>query len=314
MERRRLIGHGTGGERRGRRRAWAARAARRTGVLVGLLAAAAGLAPRRAAVAQAAIAPIPGRAHLVGVVRDSGGTPIPGATVRLTSDPRGAVSGPDGRFVLPGVLPGPTVGTVRRLGHLPVEFEVDLPRGARVEVAVTLVPSPTRLPTVVVDGERRDFLLYANGFYERRGRGQGVFLDPGFLEPRSAAPLKTVLREVPRLRQRCDPVGARCQMLIERPGAEACEPTVWLDGAPAPDGAVDEVVPVARVRGVEIYRDPLFAPGSFVTPGARCGAIVVWTDAAPGFSAFLPRRKLLLPPPADSAPATVPEERPAGPG
>jgi hypothetical protein len=241
---------------------------------------------------------------LAGVVSDSAGGRVAGATVRLDRGGGTALTDDEGRFVL-GALPAGHVGaTVRRLGFLPADFELDLPAGTRVEVSVRLVPSAAALPTLIVDGERRELTLQANGFYERARVATGRFLRPEFLDARRGVPLSTVLREVPRVTMRCELGGVRCRATVG-PTSAACEPRVWVDGMPAPDGALDELVPRDRVRGVEVYTSAGFLPGDFLRPGDTCGAIAIWTDVAPTWSRYLPRQKLRLPPP-DSARAGVP--------
>jgi hypothetical protein len=197
---------------------------------------------------------------------------------------------------------------VRRLGHLPADFELEVPRGTRVEVAVKLVASPTPQPTVVVEGQRRDFLLYANGFYDRQRVANGTFLDPEFLAARAGVPLHTVLREVTRVRQVCDPSQMRCRTLLDGLG-QACEPRVWVDGTLAPAGAFDEIVARQRVRAMEVYRTAPQIPIQFQRLGERCGAILVWTEQAPGWSArYLPRRVLRL----EEAPVAAPADSTRG--
>ena len=247
-----------------------------------------------------------GRAVLTGVVTDSAGTRIGGATVRLDRNGGVTISDDDGRFAIAGLPAGRVGATVRRLGFLPADFELELQPGTRVELAVKLAPSVAALPTVVVDGERRELLLQANGFYERARFGNGTFLRPEFLEARRGVPLSTVLREVPRVTMRCEGTGGRCRAVVGTP-ARACEATLWVDGMRAPDGVLDEVVSRDRVRGVEVYASAAFVPGDFVQPGDTCGAIAIWTEVAPTWSHYLPRQRLSVPAlRPDSAPPRIP--------
>jgi hypothetical protein len=219
------------------------------------------------------------------------------------------VSDEEGRFTIGGLPAGHVGATVRRPGFLPADFELDLPAGTRVEVSVRLAPSVAVLPTVVVDGERRELILQANGFYDRARFGTGHFLRPEFLDARRSVPLSMVLREVPRLQLRCEVGGARCRAAIGTPG-RACEPRLWVDGTPALDGALDEIVPRDRVRGVEVYTSAGFLPGDFLRPGDSCGAIAIWTELAPTWSRWLPRQRLQLPPAAAARPDTQPRRLP----
>lgn len=240
-----------------------------------------------------------GRSSVVGLVRDSAGQPIAGALVRFEALGRGVVTGDDGRFAVTGLRAGPLAGGVRRLGYLPGDFVLQMPPGVQVSVEVRMAASPTRLPSVVVDGERRDFLLMANGYYDRARASTGTFLGPEFLEARRGVSLHTLLREVPRVRVVCDPVGLRCDPMFARPGA-TCAPRLWVDGVVAPAGVVDEIVPRDRVRAVEVYPSAAFVPGDFVRPGDLCGVIAIWTEQAPTWSRYLPRQvvSVPVPPPA----------------
>ena len=67
-----------------------------------------------------------------------------------------------------------------------------------------------------------------------------------------------------------------------------------MDGVPAPDGVLDEVVPRDRVRGVEVYLSAGFLPGDFLRPGDTCGAIAIWTEVAPTWSRSFPRQRLIV--------------------
>lgn len=246
-----------------------------------------------------------GRSSVAGVVQDDDGRPVPGAVVRFETLGRGVVTGEDGRFALAGLPAGRHPGTVRRLGFLPGDFLLELPSNVRVDVAVRMVASPTALPSVVVDGEQRDFLLHANGYYARARARNGVFLGPEFLSARPGVPLHTVLREVHRLRVQCDPSGARCATALDGPSGP-CRPRLWVDGAVAPDGVLDEVVPRDRVRAVELYRSAPFVPPEFVRAGDVCGAVAIWTDQAPTWSRYLPRQVVTVPLPPPPEPASAP--------
>jgi hypothetical protein len=158
-----------------------------------------------------------------GVVRDDAGAGVPGAVVRFEALRRAVVTDESGRFALAGVPPGRHPAVVRRLGFLPGDFVLDLPAGVAVELLVRMAPSPTPLPSIVVEGERRDYLLHANGYYERARAGAGTFLGPEFLEARPNVALRTLLREVPRLNLRCDPTGQRCA--AGPPGCPRCGST-----------------------------------------------------------------------------------------
>jgi len=82
---------------------------------------------------------------LVGVVvEEGGGRPVPSAEVRLEDAARSALTGDDGRFVLPGVAPGGHRVNVAALGYEGRSVEVEVPgadgRGLRVELTRAPIP------------------------------------------------------------------------------------------------------------------------------------------------------------------------------
>jgi hypothetical protein len=70
----------------------------------------------------------------------------------------------------------------------------------------------------------------------------------------------------------------------------ACDAVVAVDGIPhfkfRPEVALDRLVPLSRVRAVEVFRDPLFLPSELrlefrrlkTDPPINCGVVAIWTD------------------------------------
>jgi hypothetical protein len=71
-----------------------------------------------------------------------------------------------------------------------------------------------------------------------------------------------------------------------------CDAIVAVDGIPyykdRPEGSLDRIVPISKVRAVEIFNDPSFLPSqldleskkSRLDPPISCGVVAIWTDDA----------------------------------
>jgi hypothetical protein len=221
-----------------------------------------------------------------GVVRDSAGRPLPLVLVSADSGDRAAYSDSAGAFRLGGLPPGLAGFSVRRIGYVPSAFEIDLPADATVHLAITMKVAVRRLETVVVDGKLLDAALAGVGFYDRAGGasnrfGSGQFLPPEALEPWRATPFSTALRRVPSIRVDGSPGRVRAAFR-DATARLGCAPSVWIDGelSPTPVSALDAVLPLDQVRGVEVYPWPRSVPLQFRVTRAQptCGALVIWTN------------------------------------
>ena len=228
----------------------------------------------------------PANAALAGVVRDSAGRPVPFVLVSADSTGRTAYTDSAGDFRLGGLPAGLGRFSVRRIGYLPSDFDVDLPADATVHLAITMLVVARRLETVIVNGERRDAALAGVGFYdraagERPAFGSGRYITPEELAPWRQSWLTVALRQVPDVRFDGPPGRVRAQFRDVH-AQLGCSPGVWIDGqlSPTPFEALDGLLPVSRVRAVEVYPWPRSVPPRFRVARAptTCGAVVIWTD------------------------------------
>lgn len=104
--------------------------------------------------------PAQGGGRLTGVVTDQAGQPVPNAQVQVVGTPRGALTGPDGRFTIGGLAPGSYDVRVTRLGFTPRTVPVTLAAGQPGAVTVQLESVAAQLTAQVVVGyttqQRRD--------------------------------------------------------------------------------------------------------------------------------------------------------------
>jgi TonB family protein len=218
---------------------------------------------------------------LVGVVRDSSGAIVLGANVALIGTAIRTVSDTVGRFRLAGLLSGPTVLQVRRLGYRAASVSVLIEDGVTASVTVTLARLPRELDPVMVEASRQPGVRYLQGFYERRSKGHGYFVTREQLAARQWSDMTDVLRSlVPAVRI----TSSRMARNAVRLRGSRCAPLVWLDGAPAMAGEFDlDVISPETVSGVEIYPGPATVPVEFrSTRGIEsCGVIVVWSRIDP---------------------------------
>jgi hypothetical protein len=225
-------------------------------------------------------------AALDGVVRDSAGRALAFAVVAADSAGRTVATDSAGAFHLGGLRPGLGRFTVRRIGYLPSTFEIDLAASATVHLAITMRPAIPRLTTVVVNGELRDAALDRVGFYGRAATatarfGSGRFLTPEALEPWRGSWLSIALAQVPFVRLDGPPGRVRAQFR-DAHARLGCSPGVWIDGtlSPTPFAALDGLLPVEELRGIEVYPWPRSVPLQFRVAQSRptCGAVVIWTN------------------------------------
>ena len=216
-----------------------------------------------------------------GLVRDSADTPIPFATV-VWGEARQVITTSDsGSFALTDIPSGKTRFTVRRLGYVPVDFDLILKPGMLKPVVVHMSPMAPALTTVDVeahgatgDDPYRDDRFRATGFFDRKAHLSGYFITPDEVERRRPTYVSDLMHGVPGVTLVGTPHSPSARYVSS---SEHCRMQVYLDGHPAPDG--DEFVAGSDVKAVEIYTSLLRASDKFLPSPQKgyCGSIVVWT-------------------------------------
>lgn len=210
--------------------------------------------------------------------------PLAGVWVTLVSDVGDSVarfwSDSAGKFLLTAPAPGPYYVAARRLGYAPQTLgPFHLRMGHAVEVEVSLRPLVVGLEPITVTGETPVRYLSTVGFYERRERRPGVFLDREAIEKRGAAStVGHLLRGMPgvmvdrhgRIRLRsfglCDPLHE----------GDDSGPPVWIDGMRVPPENWQEFVHTSAIEAIEVYRGASEVPVQYNATGSACGVILIW--------------------------------------
>ena len=264
-----------------------------------------------AVVVVAVVAAPPAVAQAVaGVVTDAAGEPLPGAAVALIpaggGEPvAGGAADATGRYLLRGMPPGAYVLRVSHLGYTQGTAPLDLDADTRAIVDVELEAVTGLLDGVDVEVQRRTRAeafgtLKGVGFYERRGRAMGRFIDRRRIEdrrPRELTDLFAVLPGFVPIHQEGD-VRLSSINSVRRGRGTDCRPTLVLDGTVVRSFgdrgpvSLNDLVRIDDVEAVEAYAHNGTPPqyGGTMSP---CGAILVWTRAYadPGDAVTRPPRR-----------------------
>lgn len=193
------------------------------------------------------------------VLRDDG-APVVGARVRVPVADVQAVTDSTGVAQLRDLPAGSHSVEVTALGFAPMRGSADLRPDAD---AITTLRASRTVPTLdavtVRSARERDF----TGFYERRAKGNGYFVDSDQLRKWGVPTLDNALAMAPGLRK-----GA---------GRGGCPATFFIDGQRI-DYGLNEVLNGITIGGVEVYADPAAVPARFTSGlSGNCAVIIVWT-------------------------------------
>ncbi len=216
-----------------------------------------------------------------GRVVDTANKPIPFARV-VWGDAQQVITTTDsGSFSLTDIPAGKTHFTVRRLGYVPVDFDLVLKPGVVKPVVVNLMPVASELSEVTVEAHKapdddslRAARFEATGFFDRQAHIPGYFIPPDEVEKRRPTYVSDLMFSVPGV------------VMIGRPhtsslryvsAGQRCRLQLYLDGHPASDG--DDFVNGSDIKAIEVYPSLLTASERFLPSPLKgyCGSIVVWT-------------------------------------
>jgi hypothetical protein len=246
-------------------------------------------------------APVPmaGQAILTGRVVDSTGNPLRGVEVVIGASAPLATSGANGTFRTANVPSGEQTVVFRAVGFKPQELHRTFAAGDSIAVEVVMPVGVQVLPVLTTRAERRAVSPRMAGYFERKERGLGTFIDDSLLRSREHSPVSDVLRRVPGLTLTYLPNGGGMAVQMSRAGTTStcpigaqckkdtrCFAQVYLDGmriyAPGQQPAdsrgfsIDEFK-VVHLQAIEVYKGPAATPAQFNMTGSSCGTVVLWT-------------------------------------
>lgn len=189
---------------------------------------------------------------------------------------------------------------VRRLGYFPVSVSTDAFPRDRSVVTIGLVPIPQTLPDVTIDA-RVGAVLTSVGFFDRRNRLDGFFIDPVQMDQLHPSRTSDLFERAPGARLLAAGSGGRDVRFTR---AKSCAPSVYVDGVlllseptvnvaahpraglrPTNQGDIDifgmqgegiDEIGVKQIAAIEAYPTSTHAPPPYNTQ-ANCGVILLWT-------------------------------------
>lgn len=233
--------------------------------------------------------------RIQGVVRDLvSNQPLEGALVSIEGVRLNQVSGPNGRFALTNIPPGPRGLVVSLLGYSTRTDSIVVPPASVLTLDVGLTVEPIRLDPIDISVEARNLDLELSGFYDRRDASSGIFITRERIEERAPIFTTDIFQGLPGVRvagglgmgtqKAVTVIGSRVLTFSVLPGE--CHPAVWIDGqlihkgaaSPIPDGPafLDDYVQPEMIAGIEIYNSGAKVPLQYNLFSA-CGVIVIWT-------------------------------------
>ncbi len=222
-----------------------------------------------------------GGARLTGIVRDDKGQPLHNAHVMLWGTEIEVVTNDRGAFTLDSLPGGTHMLEARAVRHAPAHAIVHLSAQRPATTSVTLAEAPAVLSSVTVRGQ----LVYARsleGFEERRGEGWGLlghFISPAEIERRPRTRLAGLLQGMSGVFVDSRRNGATVRMRSSDDPNGYCTPSLYVDGTRDIEADFNQHQS-DRIAGIEVYVREAWRPSEFLD-GNRCGAVVIWTRAAP---------------------------------
>jgi hypothetical protein len=157
---------------------------------------------------------------------------------------------------------------------------IEMGQGSSMELEFRMTAVPIALEGITVSTERRRLLLERRGFYRRRDRGFGYFLDPEEIRDYNPFYTTDLFRQIPGARIRPMP-GSFGSTVTFRGFSRWCpHPRFVLHGWLLALGgfSVDELVHPEEIMAIEVYPSGAGAPPRYLGfGGGRCGVVMIWT-------------------------------------
>jgi hypothetical protein len=222
------------------------------------------------------------------LVVDSAGTPIRDARVEVAGVPGRALTDGNGVGWIDRIPPGNRLVYASRLGFGAARVPVEFRAGERTRSTITLRNEVVTLAGIQVMVERNTASLANRGYYDRKRRGQGSFMDGGRID--ELRPIRTVdlFRRMRGFQLVYDRRGYVDLQISRGSGSlhGGCRPLVFLDGMPIParmspnEDALMAINPES-LAGIEAYAGAASVPAEYNLTGSACGVVLLWTRVGP---------------------------------
>ncbi|MEO7103361.1 MAG: carboxypeptidase-like regulatory domain-containing protein [Gemmatimonadaceae bacterium] len=213
------------------------------------------------------------RAVITGKVTNAGGVAVSGARVSVQGNPASTETGADGRFTLPGVLPGTQSVLVRRVGYSPVETPMNVTTGAPNDMTVRLGTYTATLSTV--DVKAKSDPLEATGFARRKKMGFGRYLDMDQIAASHPTYTSDILRRVPGIQV----LGSGSSATIATTRSNGCIKVMIDNTSVSVDNGqtIDQVIGAQDVVAVEFYNSVDVPMELSSGANSSCALLAIWT-------------------------------------
>jgi hypothetical protein len=214
---------------------------------------------------------------VVGYLSDAAGAPFVDARVIL-DDSIEVRSEFDGRFTFAGAPTGSHQIVARYIGAAPTRATIEIGPRDTTRVAMTMA-KVTRLATTTVTSPARASML-REGWEARRLMYQRFMIDSTTISRYSS--LRNVFQTLPTVRVRSAGVGDFTLLVPDRRNGDPCTPELSVDGVMINDFDQLLTIPPNRVVGIEVYPFAAQVPAELQRGGIRyqCGLVAVWTKWA----------------------------------
>lgn len=234
-----------------------------------------------------------GSGVVTGRVTDAGSAlAVNAAVVRTAGSVRLALTDANGEFRLADLPAGPVSIFVRAIGYRPIVVDVILERGDSLRLAedlLVLQPLPIVLSGIDAPSDSAQRLaLTRTGFYERRGRGFGVFADQTEIGRWNPHALSDILRHLNGVLIKANPNYGRTRPQIDlRPyliELRGCGKILFylngvsLGSSSDPQFDLDLLAMPQDVTAIEVYRGPSEIPLQFNATNSLCGVVLIWSE------------------------------------
>lgn len=183
----------------------------------------------------------------------------------------------DGAFRFSGVPGGTYILEATTIGFRPSLKMIVVRPNEELRVRFALDRSALELEPVLVRSDSAVGLLAdPGGFDFRRRGGLGTFITSAQIESRHAFETGQLFQAIAGVEiDRNGNVGIARGVTSINAGCGAAR--VFVDGVPMRPGFSVNDIPVASIRGIEIYRGPATTPMLFRSSGTVCGTVAIWT-------------------------------------